>query len=184
MLNRLIAHIAPRILPESQCGFRSGRGVTDMVFTARQMQEKCREQHQELYVVFLDLTKAFDSVNREALWCILRKLVCPEKFFNVIRSFHDGMVARVMDQGAYSEPFTVSNGVRQGCALAPTLFSLMFAVMLEDAFRQTSSGIYVRFRTDGGFFNLRRLQAKTKVLQALIRDLLFVDDCALMAHTL
>ena len=50
MLNRLIAHIAPRILPESQCAFRSGRGVTDMVFTARQMQEKCREQHQELYV--------------------------------------------------------------------------------------------------------------------------------------
>jgi len=60
----------------------------------------------------------------------------------------------------------------------------MFAVMLQDAFRHSSSGVYVRFRTDGGLFNLRRLQEKTKVLKALIRDLLFADYCALAAHTL
>jgi hypothetical protein len=184
MLNRITSRIAPLVLPESQCGFRSGRGTVDMIFTARQLQEKCREQRQDLYIVFFDLTKAFDSVNRPALWCILRKLGCPEKFVNIIRSFHDGMSARVLDQGSFSEPFTVTNGVRQGCVLAPTLFSLLLAVMLQDAFRHSSSGVYMRFRTDGRLFNLRRLQARTKVLDALIRDLLFADDCALVAHTL
>jgi len=64
------------------------------IFTARQLQEKCREQRKEVYVVFFDLT-AFDSVNRVALWSILRKLGCSEKFVNVVRIFHDGMMARV-----------------------------------------------------------------------------------------
>ena len=41
-----------------------------MVFTASQLQEKCREQHQDLYVVFVDLTKAFDTVNQDGLWSL------------------------------------------------------------------------------------------------------------------
>ena len=73
-LSRLIAEIVKTILPESQCGFRQNRSATVMVFTARQMQEKCSEQRQGLYQVFGDLTKAFDSVNRETLWKILGKL--------------------------------------------------------------------------------------------------------------
>jgi len=49
-----------------------------MIFTARQVQEKCREQHQDLYMIFIDLAKAFDSV-REGLWLVLRKIEfeCP-----------------------------------------------------------------------------------------------------------
>ena len=50
----------------------------DMIFTARQVQEKCREQHQDLYMIFVDLTKAFDSVNRQGLWQVLRKIGCPD----------------------------------------------------------------------------------------------------------
>nr|XP_014350459.1 PREDICTED: uncharacterized protein LOC106705466 [Latimeria chalumnae] len=65
--------LAEELLPESQCGFRPSRSTTDMIFTARQLQEKCREQHKPLYMAFFDLTKAFDSVNREALWRILLK---------------------------------------------------------------------------------------------------------------
>ena len=72
--------IADRVYPESQCGFRAERSTTDMVFSLRQLQEKCREQHVGLYQVFIDLTKAFDTVNRSALWQILRKLGCPDKF--------------------------------------------------------------------------------------------------------
>lgn len=81
LLNRLLPH-AEEELPESQCGFRSDRGTIDMVFSVRQLQENCREQHQPLYMVFFDLTKAFDSVNRAALWNILLKLGCPQKFVN------------------------------------------------------------------------------------------------------
>ena len=69
LLNRLTEHVFSNdIIPDSQCGFRKGRGTSDMIFTIRQLQEKCREQLQELYMVFIDLTKAFDTVNRRALW--------------------------------------------------------------------------------------------------------------------
>ena len=64
-----------RLLPESQCGFRKNRGTIDMIFTARQLQEKCQEQNVDLYMTFVDLTKAFDTVSREGLWKIMAKLV-------------------------------------------------------------------------------------------------------------
>ncbi|KAK1906434.1 RNA-directed DNA polymerase from mobile element jockey [Dissostichus eleginoides] len=69
--------LAARVYPESQCGFRSGRSTTDMVFTVRQAQEKCREHNKPLHMAFDDLTKAFDMVSREGLFAILQKLGCP-----------------------------------------------------------------------------------------------------------
>ena len=62
LLNRLNEHLEQSgLLPESQCGFRKDRGTIDMIFTARQLQEKCQEQNMDLYMTFVDLTKAFDS---------------------------------------------------------------------------------------------------------------------------
>ena len=155
-----------------------------MIFAARQVQEKCREQNLDLYMVFVDLTKAFDTISREGLWQILRKIGCPDLFVDIIRSFHEGMVARVQDQGQTSEPFSVTNGTKQGCVMAPLLFPLVFSAMLNDAFHDNDLGALIRFRTDGNVFNLRRLNSKTRTSKVLIRDLLFADDCALLAHTL
>ena len=76
----------------------------------------------------------------------------------------------------------MTNGVKQGCDLAPTLFSLMFSAMLTDAFRETSPGIAIRYKCDRKLFNPWRLQAVTKVKDIVIRDLLFADDCALNAN--
>ena len=76
LLNRLIDHMEQDLLPETQCGFRAGRGTADMIFAARQLQEKCQEQHRDLYMGFVDLTKAFDTVNREGLWKIMEKFGC------------------------------------------------------------------------------------------------------------
>ena len=59
LLTRLIANISENVLPESQCGFRKHRSTNDMIFTIRQIQEKCIEQQQNLYMVFIDLTKSF-----------------------------------------------------------------------------------------------------------------------------
>ena len=154
-----------------------------MVFAARQLQEKCQEQNADVFSTFVDLTKAFDTVSREGLWKIMAKFGCPKKFTTIVRQFHDGMQARVQDLGELSDPFPVTNGVKQGCVLAPTLFSMMFAAMLHDAFRDSSVGINIRYRTDGKLFHHRRLQAKTKVRMDTVRDLLFADDCALCANS-
>nr|VZI02518.1 unnamed protein product [Spirometra erinaceieuropaei] len=105
-----------------------------MIFAARQLQEKCQEMRTHLYSTFVDLTKAFDTVNREGLWKIMQKFGCPERFTQMVRQLHDGMMARVTDNGAVSEAFAVTNGVKQGCVLASTLFSLMFSAMLMDLF--------------------------------------------------
>ena len=100
-----------------------------MIFTARQLQEKCQEQNVDLYMTFVDLTKAFDTVSRDGLWKIMAKFGCPPRFIAMVWQFHDCMQARVQN-----EPFEVPNGVKQGCVLAPTLFSMMFSAMLMDAF--------------------------------------------------
>ncbi|BHF62397.1 hypothetical protein SprV_0200537900 [Sparganum proliferum] len=76
-------HLEQGLLPERQCGFRRHRGTTDMIFAARQLQEKCQEMRTHLYSTFVDLTKAFDTVNREGLWKIMRKLGCPERFIEM-----------------------------------------------------------------------------------------------------
>ena len=62
-----------------------------MVFAARQLQEKYFEQNKDLYFVFVDLTKAFDTVSRDGVRKILKKFRCPDKFVNVIKSFYVGM---------------------------------------------------------------------------------------------
>ena len=68
LLNRLNVHLDQTgLIPESQCGFRKDRGTIDMIFTARQLQEKCQEQNVDLYMTFVDLTKAFDTVSRDGL---------------------------------------------------------------------------------------------------------------------
>ena len=63
MPTRLLEHVVDLVLPESQCWFRRGRSTIDMIFVAQQLQEKYCEQHQDLYMAFVDLTKAFDAVN-------------------------------------------------------------------------------------------------------------------------
>ena len=73
LLNRLSVHLEKGLLPESQCGFRKDRGTIDMIFAARQLQEKCQEQNAGLYSTYVDLTKAFDTVSREGLWRIMAK---------------------------------------------------------------------------------------------------------------
>ena len=131
---------------------------------------------------FIDLTKAFDTVSREALWDVLARYGCPPKFIQIIRLFHVDMTGQVLSNGEQSDPFSISNGVKQGCVLAPVLFNLFFSCVLRQAVGNTDKGVYVRFRYDGSIFYLRRLSAKTKTLNSLIQEALFADDCALMAH--
>ena len=84
-----------------------------MIFTAQQLQEKCQEQNVDLYMTFVDLTKAFDTVSRKGLWKIMATFGCPAKFIAMVRQFHDGMLARVQNDGEFSETFPVTNGVNK-----------------------------------------------------------------------
>ena len=85
LLNRLNEHLEQSgLLQESQCGFRKDIGTIDMIFTPRQLQEKCQEQTVDLYMNFVDLTKAFDSVSCKGLWKIMAKFGCPAKFIAMV----------------------------------------------------------------------------------------------------
>ena len=134
-------------------------------------------------MTFVNLTKAFDTVSREGLWKIMAKFCCPAKFIAMVRQFHDGMLARVQNDGEFSDPFPVTNGVKQGCVLASALFSMMFSAMLTDAFQDGDNGIPISYRFDGKLFNLRRLQAKSKVQTEVLDEFLFADDMAKGAET-
>ena len=95
----------------------------------------------------------------------------------------EGMLAWVQNDGDFSDPFPVTNGVKQGCVLASTLFSMEFSAMLTAAFQDSDNGIPIRYRFDGKLFNLRRLQAKSKVQTEVLDEFLFADDMAKGAPT-
>ena len=116
--------LAERIYPKSQCGFRAKRATIDIIFSLRQLQEKCREQGKPLYVAFIDLSKAFNLVCRDGLSKILAKIGCPPTLLSIVKSFHDDMKGKVLYDGATSNPFNILSGMKQGCVLAPTLFGI------------------------------------------------------------
>ena len=123
---------AQQILPEEQCGFRPARPTIYMLFVVRRLQELGRRRKLPLYMCFVDLQKAYDSVDRELLWKVLGRAGVPSVMIDVIRQFHDGMRARVrMDDGKLSEWFEVTQGLRQGCVLSPLLFNIFFAAVIE-----------------------------------------------------
>ena len=127
-----LQEVAELQLPESQCGFRKGRGCSDMVYTVRQLIEKAHEHRSKVFFTFVDLKKAYDSVPREAMWKALSKLGVPESLTRIIKSFHESMRAQIIFNGRPSkEDVEVDNGLRQGCSMAPTLFNLYACVVVE-----------------------------------------------------
>ena len=114
-------------------------------------------------MAFIDLTKAFDSVNRQALWLVLAKIGCPEKYLRVLRLLHDNMSATVLSgSGDETEPFQVDTGVKQGCVIAPTLFSIFIAAILHLTSKLLPQGVNIMYRTDGQLLNINRFRARRK----------------------
>ena len=92
------------------------------------------EEGHSLFMCFIDLTKAYDSVDRTLLWTVLAIFGIPQRMFAVIRQFHDGMGACVwLDDGECSDMFDVEQGVRQGCVLAPLLLASWGILYADDA---------------------------------------------------
>ncbi|VDM01792.1 unnamed protein product [Schistocephalus solidus] len=80
----------------------------------------------------------------------------------MVRQLHDGMMACVADNGTVSEAFAGTNGVKQGCILAPTLFSLMFSAMLMDTYCDERPGIRIAYWMDGRLLNQRRMHFRSR----------------------
>ncbi|CAB1105114.1 unnamed protein product [Ectocarpus sp. CCAP 1310/34] len=105
-----LSHYCERegILPEEQSGFRPHRSTLDMLFAIQRLHELARKKSTAVFACFVDLTKAYDSVDRDLLWDVLRRFGVPPKTL----------------------AFDVGQGLRQGCNLVPLLFNLFFAAML------------------------------------------------------
>ena len=190
LLTRLLEHVVDLVMPESQCGFWCGHSTIDMIFVARQLQEKCCEQHQDLYLSFVDLTKVIDTVNQHLLWNILRKFGCPPTLNAILQQLNTGMYAQVVMAGSQSSSFPVEVGVKQGCVLAIIIFNLLLVAITLVSHRdlQSSDCIGIEYRLDGGLLNLRRLQAKIKtsaamISAAMISALQYIDDAAFPSLT-
>ena len=95
-----------------------------------------------------------------------------------IRSLHNGMRATVQ---VGTDEFEVTCGLRHGCILAPSLF-VLFATPRHHEPTRADDGISIRYRTDGEFFNIRRLRTK-KATISIINELLYADDAAFGRHT-
>ena len=140
-----------------------------------------RAEQRTVYNI-VDLTKAFDTVSRKGLWLIMKRLGCPPKFLRMVIQLHKDQHGQVRLNRDLSEPFSIANGVKQGCVL--TLFSIFFSMMLKQAMEglDGDNAVYISYRLDSSLFNLRILQAHPNTLEQLFRDLLFADDAALVTH--
>ena len=122
---------AKGLLPEEQCGFRPNRSTTDIMFVVRRLQEIGRKAGVSLFMCFIDLQKAYDTVDRTLLWQVLTRIRVPPQMFAVVQQSHDGMRACVRpDDGVCSDWYEVDQGLRQGCMLSQLSFHVFFAAVL------------------------------------------------------
>lgn len=123
LLERMKRAVDP-FLRDQQAGFRQNRSCVDQIATLRIIVEQSLEWNSSLYINFVDYEKAFDSVDRNTLWKLLRHYGVPTKLVNLIKNSYEKMTSRVVHGGQLTNSFEVKTGVRQGCLLSPFLFLL------------------------------------------------------------
>ena len=113
-----------RELPDVQAGFRKGRGTRNQIANIRWIIEKAREFQKNLYFCFIDYAKAFDCVDHNKLWKILKEMGIPDHLTCLLRDLYAGQEATVRTGHGTTDWFQIGKGVRQGCILSPCLFNL------------------------------------------------------------
>lgn len=133
------------LIGEEQCGFRSGRGCVDQVFVLKQMSEKCVDKNKSLYVAYMDLEKAYDRIDREAMWRVLGMYGINGQLMKAVQSLYEKSEACVRVCREEGDWFEVGVGLRQGCVMSPWLFNLfMDAVMKEVREKAGDVGVMLR----------------------------------------
>ena len=110
-------------LPGVQAGFRKGRGTRDQIANICWIIEKAREFQKNIYFSFIDYAKAFDSVDHNKLWKILKEMGIPGHLTCLLRNLYAGQEAIVRTEHGTTDWFEIRKGVCQGCILSPCLFN-------------------------------------------------------------
>ena len=119
-----VMEITDSKISQEQGGFRKGRGCIDQIFTVKSVAEKYINKGRKLYAAFIDLEKAYDRVDREGLWDVLRIYGVGGQLLNSMRAFYECASACVRVDGETGESFEIKVGVRQGCVMSPWLFNI------------------------------------------------------------
>ncbi len=151
-------------LPDVQAGFRKGRGTRDQIANIRWIIEKAREFQKNIYFCFIDYAKAFDCVDHNKLWKILREMGIPDHLTCLLRNLYAGQEATVRTGHGTIDWFQIGKGVHQGCILSPCLFNLYAEYIMRNA-------------------GLEEAQAGIKIAGRNINNLRYADDTTLMAES-
>ena len=120
-----------RELPDVQADFRKGRGTRDQIANICWIIKKAREFQKNIYLCFIDYAKAFDSVDHNKLWKILKEMGIPDHLTCLLRNLYAGQEATVRTGHGTTDWFQIGKGVRQGCILSPCLFNLYAEYIME-----------------------------------------------------
>ena len=110
-------------IPDVQAGFRKGRGIRDQIANICWNIEKARKFQRNIYLCFIDYAKAFDCVDHNKLWKILKEMGIPDHLTCLLRNLYAGKEATVRTGHGTTDWFQIGKGVCQGCTLSPYLFN-------------------------------------------------------------
>ena len=151
-------------LPDVQVGFRKGRGTRDQIANILWIMEKVKEFQKNIYFCFIDYAKAFDCVDHNKLWKILKEMGIPDHLNCLLRSLYADQEATVGTGHGKPDWFQIGKGIRQSCILSPCLFNFY----AEYSMRNTG---------------LDEAQAGIKLTGRNINNLRYADDTTLMAES-
>ena len=120
-----------RELPDVQAGYRKGRGTRDQISNICWIMEKAREFQKNIYFCFIDYAIAFDCVDHNKLWKILREMGIPDHLTCLLRNLYAGQEATVRTGHGTTDWFQIGKGVRQGCMLSPCFLIYIQSTSLE-----------------------------------------------------
>ena len=120
-------------LPDVQSGFRKGRGTRDQIANICWIIEKATEFHKNIYFCFIDFAKAFDHMDHNKLWKILKEMEIPDHLTCLLRNLIAGQEATVRTGHGTIDWFQIGKGVHQGCILSLCLFNLHAECIMRNA---------------------------------------------------
>ena len=120
-------------LPDVQAVFRKGRGTSDQIDNIRCIIKKAGEFQRNIYFYIIDYTKAFDCVDHNKLWKILKEMGIPDHLTCLLRNLYAGQEAVVRNGYGTADWFQIGKGVHQGCTLSSFLFNLYVEYSMQNA---------------------------------------------------